>query len=96
VIEFEHPETGERERVSWRSAGWTFLFGGFYFILKGAWGHGLALLAGLALPLWLWGRSGLLLALAIWLGYVALTQPLLARHYRARGWRTRDGPPSRD
>ncbi len=98
MIEFEDPATGQRERVSWRSAAWTFIFGAFYFALKGAWLHAALLLMLLGLPLWRWGLAGWPIAVLAWLGYVALTPVLLARHYRARGWRARErlGPPARD
>lgn len=71
---FVNPANGYRESVGncWL---WCLLFGSFYFMSKGCWGHALISL-GLALP-----TSGI-----SWIAYPFFAKDIVRRSYLRRGW----------
>ena len=73
-MKFKNPTNGYIEEVG--SPGlWVFLFGFFYFAIKGVWTHAIAglLLAGVTLGL-------------SWLIYPFFASGIMRKHYLSRGW----------
>lgn len=73
-MKFRNPSNNHVEEVS--SPGlWVFLFGCFYFMLKGVWGHAFL---SFVLALFTVGLS--------WIVYPFLAAGIMRKHYLKLGW----------
>ena len=73
---FKNPSNGYIENVSNWSILWCFLFGIFYFMVKGIWKH---VLISLVLAIVTFGIS--------WLVYPFLAKGIIEKDYQRRGWK---------
>lgn len=82
---FENPSNGHRESadLAWLFA---FLFGFFYFAVKGLWTHVVIQLAAIVLLLAAFGPPGTMFVLLMWLAYAFAAPSILRSAYLRRGW----------
>lgn len=74
AVIFSNPATGEQLTIL--NAGlWTFLFGPFYFMLRGVWSHAAI---SLVVAIVTYGVS--------WLAYPFFAQGILRKHLISKGW----------
>jgi hypothetical protein len=73
---FRNPQNGYEEEVSPLAWLWVFLFGGFYFAVKGVWTH---FFAGFVLAVCTLSFS--------WWIYPFFAGSIMRTHYRRMGWR---------
>lgn len=73
-MRFRNPTNGYVEESNLCGL-WCFLFGGFYFMVKGIWGHAFV---GILLAFFTFGLS--------WLIYPFFASHIVRTHYLKRGW----------
>lgn len=85
---FENPQNGHRETVSDMAWLWSLLFGWFYQLVVGLWGHVFIQIFVVALVgLMTGGPGSIVVAPILWVVYAASIGSMLANRYLRRGWR---------
>lgn len=82
---YKNPQNGYCEAVPMFAWLWMLLFGIFYMVLRGLWGHAVIMLVIIAfaaqIPL-----LGLPALLCAWIVYVCIADKILCTNYLRRGW----------
>lgn len=85
---FENPANGHRETVSGTAWLWSLLFGWFYMLTVGLWGHVFIQIFVFGLIAFIGGGPLLVFAApVVWLIYAASIGSMLANRYLRQGWR---------
>lgn len=85
---FENPANGHRETVSGIAWLWSLLFGWFYLLTVGLWGHVFIQIFVYVLIGFLGGGPFLVIAIPVlWITYAVCVGSMLANRYLRRGWR---------
>lgn len=89
---FENPTNGHRETVSGVAWLWSLLFGWFYMLTVGLWGHVFIQIFVYVVVALIGGGPFLIIAVpAVWLIYAVSINSMLANRYLRQGWREMKG-----
>ena len=83
-MKFRNPANGYVDDIS-SASGWAFLFGVFYFMAKGIWGHAFVWLI-LAIIFALMGPFGWFLIFVMQISYAYAADGILKSAYLRKGW----------
>jgi hypothetical protein len=92
---FRHPANGYEETISWDAPIWVFLFGGFYLLYKGLWGHFLVWLVVCGFFGCIFLPLGMLVSIFIFAPiYMVTIRGILRKSYLKAGWIPANQPPA--
>ena len=81
------PSNGHSEEVSDWTWVFAFLFGIFYFMVKGLWTHVAIQIALIVVSLAAFGESGILVIMIMWIAYAFTARGILDRAYLRKGYK---------